>query len=64
MEVDAVGAELGEAVHRLDRVERRADLVAERIAAAVADGPQAEREAVVRRRGVRVAHTRKYSTAT
>ena len=47
MEVHAVRAEIGQPVHRLDRVERRADLVAERIAARVADGPQAEREVVL-----------------
>ena len=33
VEVDAVRAELGEPVHRLDRIERRAGLVAEGVAA-------------------------------
>ena len=47
VEVDAVGAELGQPVHRLDRVERRPHLVAERIAARVADGPQTEGEVVL-----------------
>ena len=56
VEVDAVRAELGEAVHRLDRVERRARLVAERIATDVADGPQPEGEAVRRCRCVWILH--------
>ena len=47
MEVHAVRAELGEAVHRLDRIERRADLVAERVPAGVADGPEPEGEVVL-----------------
>ena len=56
MEVDAVGAEIGEAVHGLDRIERRPRLVAERIAATVADRPQPEREAIGRRRFELLAH--------
>ena len=52
MEADAVRAELGEAVHRLDRIERRAGLVAERVAAPVADGPEPEREVVLGCRNV------------
>ena len=47
VEADAVRADVGEVVHRVDRVERRPRLVAERVAAAVADGPQAEGEVVV-----------------
>ena len=58
MEVDAVGAELGELVHARDRVERRAHLGAERIAAPVADRPQSEREVVLGPGRVAVAHGR------
>ena len=56
MEVDAVRAELGEALHGLDRIERRARLVAERITTDVADGPQPEGEAVRGRRCVLIVH--------
>ena len=56
MEVHAVRAEVGEAVHAVDRIERGPRLVAERIAAPVADGPEAEREVVVGRRCELVAH--------
>ena len=46
VEVDAPRAELGEAVHGRHRIERRPHELAERIAAAVADGPETEREFV------------------
>ena len=49
VEVDAVGAELGEPVHARDGIERRPDAFAERIAAAVADRPESEGEFVLRR---------------
>ena len=42
--------------HRLDGVERRPDLVAERVAAGVADGPEPEGEAVLGRRCVAIGH--------
>ena len=63
VEVHAVRAELGEAVHGVDRIERRARLVAERVATAVADRPEAEREVVVGRRCVLVAHATSRSRA-
>jgi hypothetical protein len=47
VEGDAGGAQLGEAVHALHRVERRAGRVAERVAGLPADGPEAEGEPVV-----------------
>ena len=47
VEADAVGAEIGEPVHRVDRVERRAHLGAERVAARVPDGPEPEGEVVL-----------------
>ncbi len=56
VEVDAVGTERGEAVHGLDRIEGRPHLGPERIAAAVAHGPETEGEAVLRRWRVRVSH--------
>ena len=56
MEVHAVRAEIGETVHGVDGIERRSRLVAERITAAVADRPEAEREAVARLRLVLVRH--------
>ena len=46
VEVDAIGAELGEPVHRANRIERRPHEFTERIAAAIADGPESERELV------------------
>src|SRR6266508_4043786 len=46
VEGDAVGAELGEALDDLDRVEPRPHRVAEGVEARVADGPQAEAELV------------------
>ena len=57
MEVHAVRAEVGETVHGVDGVERRAGLVTERVAAPVADGPQPEGEAVARLGNVRVGHS-------
>ena len=47
VEGDAVRAELGQPVHRLDRVERRPGGVAERVAGLPADGPEAEGELVL-----------------
>ena len=51
VEGDAVGAELGEPVDRLGRVERRADRAAEHVDALPADRPQAEGEPVLAGRG-------------
>ena len=45
VQADAPGAELGQLVHGVDGVDGLARRAAERIAAGVADGPQAEREA-------------------
>jgi hypothetical protein len=56
VEVDAVRAELGEALHGLDRIEWRARLVAERITTDIADGPQPEGEALRSRRYVLIVH--------
>ena len=47
VEGDAPGAELGEPVHGLHRVERRAHGAAEDVDALPADGPEAERELVL-----------------
>jgi hypothetical protein len=47
VEGDAPGAELGELVHGVDRVDGLAGRAAERIAAGVADSPEAEREPVL-----------------
>ncbi len=47
VEGDAVGAELGQALHRLDRVEGTAGGVAEGVPSLPADGPQAEGEPVL-----------------
>jgi hypothetical protein len=54
VEVHPVRAELGELADRVRRVERRAHRVAERVAAHVAHGPQAEGEAVLGARRVGV----------
>ncbi len=51
VERDPVRAQLGQPVHRLDRVERTSGRVAERVAGRPADRPQAEGELVVARRG-------------
>ena len=56
MEADAVRAQLGQVLHRLDGVERRAHLVAERVPARVADGPEPEGEVILGHRGERIAH--------
>ncbi len=55
VEGDAVGAEVGQSVDRLDRIERRTRGVPERVASPVAHGPQPERE-LVGWRGLVVAH--------
>ena len=47
VEAHAVGPELGEPMHRLDRVERRARRVAERVAGLPPDRPQPERELIL-----------------
>ena len=52
VERDGRGAELGEPVHRLDRVERGADGAAEDVDALPAHGPEAEAELVVLGGGV------------
>ena len=46
VEVDAQGAELGELVHRANRIEGRPHEFAKRIAAAIANSPESEREFV------------------
>ena len=56
VEVDAVGAHLGQQVDDLDRAEDRPHRLAERVAAGVADRPEAERELVLRLGGEGVAH--------
>ena len=48
VEADAVGTEVRQVVHGVDRVERRPYLTPEGVAALVADGPQAEGEVVLR----------------
>ena len=58
VEAHAVRAELGEVVHGVDRIERRARLVAEGVTTPVADGPEPEGEVVVGLRLVRVGHAR------
>ena len=56
MEADAVRPHAGQVLHRVDRVERGPHLVAERVAARVADGPETEREVVLGDWRERVAH--------
>ena len=48
VEAHAVGAQLGQVLDGVDRVERGPDLVAEGVPARVADGPEAEGEVVLR----------------
>jgi hypothetical protein len=55
VEGDAVRAELGEPVHALHRVQRRAGGVAERVAGLPADRPETEGEPVLAG-GLRCAH--------
>jgi hypothetical protein len=52
VKVDAPGARLREHRDGVNRPQRVADGVSERVAPAVADGPQAERESVFRTRRV------------
>ena len=56
MQVHAPRADLAKHRDGVHRREGLADGFAERIAAAIADGPQAKREFVLRTRGVRVSH--------
>ena len=56
VQVDAPRADLAEHRHGVDRRQRRRDRVAERIAAAVADGPETEGELVFGTRRVLVGH--------
>src|SRR5271155_3664814 len=56
MEADAVGAEIGEPVHGVDRVERRPHLGAEGVTARVPDGPEPEGEMVFRPGGEGIGH--------
>jgi hypothetical protein len=56
VEVHAVGADLREQVDDVNRRQCRADGIPERIAAAVADGPEPERELVFGPGGVEVTH--------
>src|SRR5262249_42173812 len=51
VEVDAVGAELGELLHAAHRRDPLADRLSERIAAGVAEGPETEGELVALLRG-------------
>ena len=48
VEVHSVRAEIREALHCIDRVERRSRFVTEGVAPTIADGPEAERELVGR----------------
>ncbi len=50
VEVDAIGADLGQQVDDLDRRTRRAHRLAEGVAPGVADGPEAEGELIGRGR--------------
>ena len=56
VEADAVGAEVGQPVDRVDRVEREAGLVTERVTPGIAHGPQTEGEVVFRRRLEGIGH--------
>ena len=56
VQVDAPGADLAEQRHGVDGRQRRPHGIAERVAAAVADGPEAERELVLRARRIGVCH--------
>ena len=56
VEVHAPRADFGQHLDRVDRRQRRTHLGAERIAAAVADGPETEGELVFGEGGVIVAH--------
>ena len=47
MEAHAVRTHVGEVPHGIHRIERRADLVTERVPAGVADRPETEGEVVV-----------------
>ena len=57
MEVHAVGAEVGQPVHRFDWVEGRTHFVPERVSAPIAHRPEAEGEAMLGPGMVRVGHT-------
>ena len=48
VEIDSPHAELGKLVHGENRIQQRADELAEGIAPAIADGPQSERELIRR----------------
>jgi len=56
VEVDAVGADLTQQADDLDRAQHRPYRLAERIASRVSNGPEAERELVLRFRRVQIAH--------
>ena len=56
VEADAVRPDSGQVLHRVDGVERCPHLVAERVAARVADGPETEGEVVLGDWRERVAH--------
>ena len=56
VERHAIGAQLGQPVHRLDRVERRAGRVAEGVAGLPPDGPQAKGELVLGTRAQGIGH--------
>jgi hypothetical protein len=56
MEIDPPGADLAEHLHRINGRERRADDVAEWVAAAITDRPESEGKLVFRLRVVGVWH--------
>ena len=56
MEADAVGAEFSQPVYGVDRVERRAHLGTEGVAARVPDGPEPEGEAIFWSGGEEIGH--------
>ena len=56
VEADAVRADFGEVLHRVDGIERCPHLVAERVSARAADCPETESEVIVGNRGELVTH--------
>ena len=56
MEIDSVGAHIGQQVNDFDGRERGADRFSERVPAHVSDGPETERELVFRFRTIRIGH--------
>lgn len=56
METHAVGPELCQVMHRVDRIQGRPDFVTEGVTTWIADRPESEREVVFRRCGHGIAH--------